>query len=524
VISVIDPQELPAMAGNKLYLDYISGSGSAAQFFAHSPTGFAAGRGARQDHAYPRQEVSALLAEYNTRLGAHARAMENIEAWRDPSTLCVISGQQAGFLGGPAYTLYKIVTTIRLAAHLEEAWGTRCVPVFWLATEDHDFNEINHAYYMQADGEVGRVRFDWQEEGRPIADLPVTGDVRRAYQEYMDDMSHGPHLDEVKERFAPQPGEGFALWQARTWSQLFSERGLVVLEPRLLRPVAANLFRFAIEHSGEIRERLDQVAERLVAEGYEPALTSEQAGELYTFDAGGFRVRVDDPQAHLDEVTAHPERYSTDAALRPLFADALLPVIVSVLGPGEIAYQAMLKPLYELFDLPQPVLLPRKGYTIVAQSEADRLAEYQVSAKAVLAEQLDLDAAFGNVVPASEREMFAAARRDTEAALAPLRSYLHDIDPSLVRTWEQTLANSMRNLDKLEERAFRARMSQMGFSKGDLRTLQNALLPRGRLQERVFPLPHFINRHGWQFIDEIFSAGELERFGHCVLTIEDERA
>jgi bacillithiol biosynthesis cysteine-adding enzyme BshC len=461
VISVIDPQELPAMAGNKLYLDYISGSGSAAQFFAHSPTGFAAGRGARQDHAYPRQEVSALLAEYNTRLGAHARAMENIEAWRDPSTLCVISGQQAGFLGGPAYTLYKIVTTIRLAAHLEEAWGTRCVPVFWLATEDHDFNEINHAYYMQADGEVGRVRFDWQEEGRPIADLPVTDDVRRAYQEYMDDMSHGPHLDEVKERFAPQPGEGFALWQARTWSQLFSERGLVVLEPRLLRPVAANLFRFAIEHSGEIRERLDQVAERLVAEGYEPALTSEQAGELYTFDAGGFRVRVDDPQAHLDEVTAHPERYSTDAALRPLFADALLPVIVSVLGPGEIAYQAMLKPLYELFDLPQ---------------------------------------------------------------LAPLRSYLHDIDPSLVRTWEQTLANSMRNLDKLEERAFRARMSQMGFSKGDLRTLQNALLPRGRLQERVFPLPHFINRHGWQFIDEIFSAGELERFGHCVLTIEDERA
>ena len=118
-------------------------------------------------YAYPRQAVSRRLAEYNAGLGADARAGANIEALADPDTYCVITGQQAGFMGGPAYTAYKIITAIRLAEHLAKTWGTRVVPVFWLASEDHDFEEINHTYLIKRDGEIGRVRFSWRQQGRP---------------------------------------------------------------------------------------------------------------------------------------------------------------------------------------------------------------------------------------------------------------------------------------------------------------------------------------------------------------------
>jgi hypothetical protein len=120
--------------------------------------------------------------------------------------------------------------------------------------------------------------------------------------------------------------------------------------------------------------------------------------------------------------------------------------------------------------------------------------------------------------------MFATAQHGLATAMSPLQPYLESVDPSLGRTWAQTLASMDRSLERLRERTFKARMSQLGFSKRDLRALGNALLPRGRLQERVFPLPHFLSRYGPRFIDALFSAGELDDFAHHILTLEEEHA
>jgi uncharacterized protein YllA (UPF0747 family) len=296
------------------------------------------------------------------------------------------------------------------------------------------------------------------------------------------------------------------------------------VEPDILRAAVPGFFTFALENAQEIRHQLEQVAERLTAAGYDPALTSDQAGALYTFDDSGARVRIQEAQAHVAEAASHPERYSTDAALRPLFADATLPVVVSVLGPGEIAYQGMLKPLYDLFELPQPLLYPRQSYTIVAESEAERLAEYKTHPRDVLTESLDSEAVLRSLMPEQERQLFASARSEIERSLSPLRDYVEGVDASLSRTWEQTVYYAKRSLAKLQERAIQARTEQLGYSKGELRRLQNALLPRGRLQERVLPLSHFMNRHGPDFIDAIFESGELNENAHHVLEIEDKDA
>lgn len=517
----LDPRELPAATGSRLYRDYIAGVERAFAFYSFRPLDYAGARARRMGYEYPRRAVSRQLADYNARLGADARARANIEALAEEDTYCVITGQQAGFLGGPAYTAYKIITAMRLADHLSESWDVPVVPVFWLASEDHDFDEINHTYLIKSDGEIGRVRFAWSQQGRPISDLGIGDEVRRAFDEYWRMAAPGPFSAQSREAFSFRTGEGFSTWQARLWSQLFSARGLVVVEPQIVRPTIPEFFVSALEWAPQIRERLVQVTRRLEDAGYEAAIQSEDAGLLYTFGSDGQRMRVRDPQAHLGKAKANPVRYSTDAALRPLLADAALPVVASVLGPGETAYQGMLKPLYELFGLPQPLLYPRHSYTIVPQREAERVRAYKMSIAEMLAERSDPDETLARLVPKKERELFVAARGGLEAALLPLRSYVEGVDPSLTRTWSQTVRRSVDSLAKLEQRAVKARVGQLGFSKLELRRIQNLLLPRSRLQERVLPFAHFYSWHGPNLVDRLYSAGELGDFRHYVLEVED---
>lgn len=520
----LDPRELPAATGSNLYWDYVAGAQDALAFYSLGPLDFDRALACRKDYVYPRRALSRQLADYNAGLGADARASANIEALSEPDTYCVITGQQAGFMGGPAYTAYKIITTIRLAEHLSKSWGIRVVPVFWLASEDHDFYEINHTYLIKSDGEIGRVRFGWDEQGRPISDLAIGDDVRRAFDEYWQMAEQGPFTAQSREAFSFRSGEGFSTWQARVWSQLFSARGLVVVEPQIVRPVVPDFVVFALEHTNEIQSRLDAVTQRLAQAGYEAAITSEDAGILYTFDAGGLRVRVGDAGAHIQHASTNPVQYSTDAALRPLLADTALPVVASVLGPGETAYQGMLKPLYDLYGLPQPLLYPRQSYTILSGHEADRIAAYNTSVTEILQEKLDTASLLTRLVPDDERELFQSAQSDIETALAPLRSYVEELDPSLGRTWSQTVFKSVNTLAKLEQRAAKARMARSGFSKLEMRRIQNALLPRGRLQERVLPFAHFYSQHGPDLLDLLFSAGKLGDFGHHVLEVESENA
>ncbi len=518
----ISMDRLPGFADNRLYLDYISGDGAAVSFFTHPPGAFEAALSARRACSYPRERLARALLAYNAHLGAHPRALSNAAAIRAPDTFAVIAGQQAGFLGGPAYTAYKIATAVRLAAYLERRLGARFVPLFWLAGEDHDLDEVNHAYFIRPDGEIGRVRFDWAGRGGPVDAMPITAEIRRAFAEYISHLPAGAVRERCARLLAFRSGDDYCTWNARIWSRLFSSCGLVVVEPRMLRPLGGEFLARSLEYDGEMHRRLEQVARRLRDAGYEPALPTH-AGRLYTFNSAGQRVRVADPTAHVALARVHPERYSTDAALRPLFADAILPVVADVLGPGEIAYHAMLKPLYELFALPQPVLVPRQSHTVISARDAGRLACYRLSVEQVLTGRLDVDETFAALVPPDERERFARARRGIADALAPLRPHLEELDPGLGKTWAQTLAGAIRGLDKLQARAIRARMSHMGLSRRELHALHSLILPRGRLQERVLPLAHFLARHGREFVSAILDVPAPTVCLHRVLVLGREK-
>jgi len=182
----------------------------------------------------------------------------------------------------------------------------------------------------------------------------------------------------------------------------------------------------------------------------------------------------------------------------------------------------MLKPLYRLFRLPQPALFPRKGYTVLDQEQADLIARCGASVTTILSGTFDVKQVLRELVSHELKSRFSAVRNETTQVLSPLRALVEKIDPSLGRAWEQAQIGSLHNIDRLEERAIRAELAKRGLAAQEFQRLRNSLLPRGRPQERVFPLPYFINRHGPEFVDKLFSMGRVDDFSHHVIILEGQ--
>lgn len=498
------------------FLDYVARRTSALRLVEREPDAFAEAASARRSPLSPCDEIAEALRVYNRRLGASLTTLEHVERLREPTTLCVVGGHQAGFLGGPLFAVYKALSVLRAARYAEETLGVPVVPLFWLATEDHDFTEINRARFLEPDGALRTVSFDWPDRGRPIEKLPITAEVRRALDEALPQDSVGT----ASSIFRPAEGDDYASWHARIWLRLFADDGLVLVEPRTVRRFSGPFFRDALERADEIARALRGGRDALASAGYDAPLDPDRAGRPFVFGPSGERVRVDDPSAHIDIAARAPERYSADAALRPLLVDRLFPTIGSVLGPTELTYHAMLHPVYSVFDLPQPVLLPRAGYTLLDEAEAHVLERLGLSIDEALAPDVDSKAVLRRAASPEMQRAFDAARRDLASGLAPLRPLLTKLDPGLESRWHQTADHAGAAIDRLEERAVRADLARAGLSAGGLHALLASLRPTGRPQERVLSFAHAAARFGVEWVRRLPGSDRPDRFAHFAVTIQ----
>jgi len=271
----------------------------------------------------------------------------------------------------------------------------------------------------------------------------------------------------------------------------------------------------AVAKHQDIRDLLDDVGTRLEQCGYSAPLAAPEYGSLYTF-TDGYRVRIDKEKYTEGYIGKHPEKFSTDAALRPLLADTLLPTCASVLGPGEIAYQAMLKPLYTLFDIPQPVLFPRQSYTILEKQDLLLMDKYGTDVCSVLRGGGVSDI-FDDIVPQDvvdeyrdiEVDEFVIPDNISKKAVQHFKE---------IRRVRREVAN--RHNIKLRSRHIKQQMRARGYRKGEIQRLRNRIRPKNTMQERVFPMTHFMNRYGRRFIDVLFESGDICDFSHKVVTLD----
>lgn len=505
--------------GEALLGDLAAGVEGALRFFSArphlrvgGPTNPASGRG-----ALPATVAQAIVA-HQRRLGGDGWSLDNAESLAGGRATCILTGQQAGLLGGPAYTAYKIATAVRLARQETDLTGRRCVPVFWLASEDHDLIEANHAFGTKADGEIGRVSFRGNG-GYELSAFAMDERVTESVARYFELLLPDGDLRSARVPYVLDGAATFTSWVARSWMRLFAGTGLVIIEPALLRSASGELFERALRERSGIAGALATVAAELAAAGYRVPLDPATAGVPFHIGPGGRRIRIDDVDALLRDGRPDPTTLSTDAALRPIFADALLPNLAHVVGAGELAYHAMLKPLYEIFGVIQPAVLPRRSLTFMTDAEAQVLDRYGLTVEEALAGAVAPGVATTRLLGDDEQAEFARAAAQIRSAFQPLADRVSAVDPSLEIAWRRSLDHALHSLTRLRSRTSRSVLARRGYSRGVLHQLLNQLRPRGRPQERIFPVPHFLARFGAPFLQACLIDEPAEAFTHEVVTL-----
>ena len=374
-------------------------SGGLEGFFQISPGDTDAALGLRRD--VDRAALAAAIRPHAERLGASARTLASLEKLARPGSLAVVTGQQAGLLLGPMYTLAKAMTAVRLAARLSTE-ERPVVPVFWVATQDHDVAEVDHAYLLDGSETLRRAQVALPE-GVAVGRLPLRPDMLAAVEGSL--AAHTPRPPCEGEvvallRGAAERSRGFADWFAAQLYRLLGDTGIVVVDP--LEPAVAALFAGVLER--ELADplagpaRVNEAGKGLRRLGFAPQLgRGEGATNLFVelpgdgelprrqllraedgaFVAGGVRLTREDLLARLRD---DPTSLTPAAGLRPVVQDALLPTAVAVLGPGELAYVAQLRGVYELHGVPMPLAWPRATVTVIEPAAARLLAVHGLTA------------------------------------------------------------------------------------------------------------------------------------------------
>jgi bacillithiol biosynthesis cysteine-adding enzyme BshC len=437
-------------------------------------------------------ELVAALRAQDALLPSSAARRAHLDALAAGGAAVVATGQQVGLFLGPLYTFYKAATAVVTARALERESGVRCVPLFWLQTEDHDFAEIDHCVV-----DAGlRVAITDGAAGRrvPVGTRRLGDDVTAALGRLDDALIRLPAAAATLALLGAhyRPGAPLGAAFAGLLAALFADEGLLVLDPRdpAVARGAAPVYRRALDGAAEIAGLLARQTERLAAAGFAAQVRVRADATLVCWLRDGERFRVTHAEAAAARPLAdEPLGLSSSALLRPIVQDALLPTAAYVGGPAEIAYFAQLWPLYAAFDLLPPLLVPRARLRVVepdTRRRLDALGLRPADVERPRDQLLGLPAA---PPPSAVDELLG----ELPARLGALAA---DDHPALARALARTRATVRRAVERLVARAARARVERDAAAVERIDRLRAALYPDDTPQERVYGVPRFLGRYG----------------------------
>jgi bacillithiol biosynthesis cysteine-adding enzyme BshC len=474
-----------------------------------------------------RSKVCDVLVAQNTAWNAPASVVRHIDELRQPMAVAVLTGQQTGLFGGPLFTLYKALTAVRLAARLRMDLHRPVIPVFWMTSEDHDVAEADHVHLLDRTGSLVTVRHaSW---GSPPGFLPANLRLGPAILETLErtwsllpTTEFSPALREALGRaFAPDRtlSDAFARWVLH----LLGESGLVLADgadPRLKR-LAADVFRQELEEAPRSARCILEVSESLRALGYSPQIEARPDGVNCFLlregrrglirDGSGFRLRDSSQVISAGEMRRlaqeQPESFSPNVALRPIVQDSLFPTLAYVAGPGELAYFAQLRPVYQAFGVPMPLIVPRASLTLLEPRAAHFLERFHLGLPDLTLEPEQLASRVLRAhLPPDLDATLAKARKSVEEIFQGVGEAIAAVDPTLRATVGQTSGHIQGHLDQLERKAVQALKRREAETRQQVQRVRESLMPGGKPQERIFPLLPFLARYGPAVIEVIRAA------------------
>jgi bacillithiol synthase len=528
----------------RLFLRFLDDFSSVSKFYPHPPTIEAVKEvaGSLDYPAERRKEVVAALRDINRNLAApipgRSDATERNLRRLEDGAVAVLSGQQVGLFGGPAYAFYKALSAIRIAEELSEV-GIPAVPVFWMATEDHDLDEVRHVSWFHG-GKLTRFELPAEETpGRPVGRVKLGAAVEPLAKQAAELLA-GTGAEAVAkfllESYGPEETYGSAF--GKLFARVFAEHGLILLDPldARLHRVAAPVYRKALADRDELSAKLLDRGRELEAAGFDPQVkvTAEStllfqmkdglrqpigfnavvdrtariggSSEARTHSGGTFKVGdaswTRDEMVRLAETSS--ETLSPNALLRPVVQDYLLPTVAFCAGSAETSYLAQSEVVYRYVLGRMPVLLPRADFTIL-DAKADKLLQkYQLCIENVWAGPQELRKQMEAVsLPKQLAEDFDKRKALIDTTLAELGADIQKLDATLAGAVATTREKMSFQLDKLREKTGRALNERAGRIAEHVEFLENLLYPGKVLQSRELSFLPFLAQWGSEGLKEL---------------------
>ena len=507
----------------KLFSDFLSYSPEVRRFFPHPPdsTQIASQASAVPHGTKIHAAVADALEKQNRAWGASEQTLRNIQRLREGAH-AVVTGQQVGLFGGPLLSLFKVASVLALAKQVEAA-GVACVPVFWLASEDHDLAEVNQALLLTP--EFHLAPFTATAEGHadsPVANVRFAKGTNELVKRMTALLGESATSEFLRESY--REGETFSGAYAKLYMRLFAEHGLVLLDPsdRELHRIAAPLFVEAIDRAGELDDALLARNREITRAGYhEQVKVTEESTPLFALvdgarvpihrSNGGFSIRKEHFSAEelKKRIADHPENFNANVLLRPVLQDYWLPTLAYIGGPAEIAYFAQVGVVYEKLLGRLTTILPRMSATLLEPKIEKLLNKYKLSMEDLFHGESQLrDELAARSLPAELKLDFERGRLGVEEAMQRIGESLQGLDPTLVEAARRA-ANKMRyQVGRLEKRAAQAELRREHIVSKHAEQIENAVYPRKTLQEREISGVYFHARYGQELVNRLIETAQ----------------
>lgn len=535
---------------SRLFLDYLKDPLALRRFYPKT-VGSHLDLPARKErvlssHVTDRRKLCDALERMNRGWGASDATLKNIHRLAESDCLAVVSGQQAGLFTGPLYTIYKALSAVKLAECLTQR-GIKAVPVFWIATEDHDFAEVAWAEIINRECAVEKVTVpaELHADGAPVGSVILDSSIEGVIDSLLKalpDTEFSGDLDMLL-RAAYQPGLSYGEAFARMVTALTAKHGLIVLDPMdaELKKMSAPIYSAATSRAPEIAAAIANRSRELEEAGYHAQVSaSEDSFPLFLHDESGarhaltrtangkYRQKPDREGGRSSDgysaedlaewALREPERFSPNVTLRAVVQDYLLPTIAYYGGAAEIAYFAQTSEVYRVLDRPVTPILHRASITMVEKHTGRSLERYGLKLK-------DFFAGYDQVVATVVeqylgKETSAAFDHTTETfnrELDALQEKLRHVEPTLAEALEKGRRKINYQVDGLRTRFQRAQIARDETLKRQLEHAFDLLYPQKDLQERRINVTSLLVRHGRYVMDWMFDAVDLGSYEHTIV-------
>jgi bacillithiol biosynthesis cysteine-adding enzyme BshC len=492
------------------------------------------------NHKTDRAKVCDALERMNRKWGAGERTLANIQHLRDAECIAVVSGQQAGLFTGPLYTIHKALSAVKLAECMSQR-GIKSVPVFWIATEDHDFPEVATAEIINRDCVLSSVSVpaEIHPDGLPVGRVVLDETIEASLQSLLAALPKTEFSDDLEKilRAAYRPGQKFGDAFAQLMTTLIGQKGLILLDPldSDLKQVAAPLYAEAARRAHDIALAIVERSRELEEAGYHAQVApSENSFPLFWHDETGarhaltrnpngkYQTKAGSEEYSADELAdwalREPDRFSPNVTLRAVVQDYLLPTVAYYGGAAEIAYFAQTAEVYRILKRPATPILNRASMTLVERHTWRSLERYGIRLLDFFG---GLDHVLARVVKEylgkETSQAFDQTTRTFNDELDNLQEQLRRVDPTLADALDKGRRKINYQIDGLRTRFNRA---QVGRDEAVHRQIERAfdlLYPGKSLQERHINITSLLARHGLYVVEWIYDAIDLGSNDHEVV-------